>query len=209
MKKTWYVGAFLILFSFLGVHQFQVSEPNQEIVLNFSDVDITTDEAQSAITVVKKQLQSIGIITVRVQDLKDGQLKITYYSDSEVESIKKILLGENKIQIAHLVNNTTESSSGFPSNKEQKNYKLDVFEINKDNDSGSGLGGKYVLNLKQDYDRLHNTNFYGYNNAVDTKGENNIVKVALKVFKNIATEIDNASRNIPEVRAGPTIHGIA
>ena len=40
MKKTWYFGAFLILFTLLGFYQNHNSEPNQEIVLKFSDVDI-------------------------------------------------------------------------------------------------------------------------------------------------------------------------
>ena len=205
MKKTWYFGAFLILFTLLGFYQNQNSEPNQEIVLKFSDVDITSDEAQSAITLVKKQLQVIGVETVQVQELKEGQLKITYYSDEDVESIKKILSVDSMIEIGDASNNGNRNTSDFPSNKNKKDYKLDVFKISKSENSGSGLDGKCVLNLKQDYDRFHNPKIYLFKNEIDANA-NKIVKVAFKVHINIAVAIDNISRNIPGVRAGPFAH---
>jgi hypothetical protein len=209
MKTTWYFGALLILFISLGIYQNQHSEPNQEIVLKFSDANITSDEAQKAVVTVKEQLQKIGIISVQVKELKDGQLKITYFSEADIESIKKILLEENIIDIDYISNNETDNTSKFPSNKKSKNYKLDVFEIHKGNDTESGLNGKLVLNLKQDYDRFYNPNVYILSNEIDARHSSEILNEALKVLKNIALAIDNTSRNNPEVRAGPTAYGIA
>lgn len=209
MKTTWYFGALLILFISLGIYQNRISEPNQEIVLKFSDIDITSDEAQNAVVIVKEQLQDIGVNTIQVQELKDGQLKITYYSSVNIESVKKALSDGNHIDIEYASNNQYENIPKFPSDKKTKNYKLDVFEIHKGNDLDSGLNGKFVLNLKQDYDRFYNPNGYIFNNEVDARHNSEIVKKALKIFKNIAIAIDNTSCNIQEVRAGPNTNGMA
>ncbi|MFH4963957.1 hypothetical protein V8G69_03055 [Gaetbulibacter sp. M235] len=209
MKTTWYFGALLILFISLGIYQNRISEPNQEIVLKFSDIDITSDEAQNAVVIVKEQLQAIGVNTIQVQELKDGQLKITYYSSVNIESVKKALSDGNHIDIEYASNNQYENTPKFPSEKKTKNYKLDVFEIHKGNDLDSGLNGKFVLNLKQDFDRFYKQNVYVFNNEIDARHGNEIANEALKILKNIAIAIDNTSRNIPEVRAGPTTIGIA
>ncbi len=208
MKKTWYFGAFLILFTLLGFYQNQISEPNQEIVLKFSDVDVTSEEAQNAILIVKKQLQALGVDAVQVQELKEGQLKITYYSDEDVESIKKMLSKDSAIQIGDASSNENNNTQDFASNKKIKNYKLDVFEINKTNNTTSGLDGKCVLNFKQDFDRFQNPKIYIYRNDLGTSSTHINVCLAFKVCKDIALAIDNTSRNIPEVRAGPTTKGI-
>lgn len=209
MKKTWYFGALLILFILLGVYQNRISEPNQEIVLKFSDVNITSDGAQSAIAVVKKQLQAIGVNKVQVKELKDGQLKITYYSATDVESIKRTLSEENNIVIGYSSINKRGTATNIPSDKQSKKYKLDVFEIHKSKDLESGLDGKYVLSLNQDLDRFYNPNVYVFNNDVDAKDGNKITETAFKLLRNIAIAIDNTSRNVPEVRAGPTANGNA
>ena len=61
MKMKWYFGALIIVFTLLGVYQNRISVPNQEIVLQFTDVNITSDEAENTIEIVKEQLQAIGI----------------------------------------------------------------------------------------------------------------------------------------------------
>jgi len=203
MKTKWYFGALLILFISLGVYQNKISEPNQEIVLKFLDSGITSEEAQNAVVIVKAQLQEIGINTFQVKELKDGQLKISYFSNADIESIKKVLLKDSKIDVDYAYNNQHDSKS--PSNKKSKNYKLDVFEIHKSNDSESGLNGKFVLNLKQDYDRFFNPKVYIFNNKVNTGLNIKNVKKELKILANIAIAIDNYSRNMPEVRAGPAV----
>lgn len=206
MKKTWYFGALLILFTLLGFNQNYISEPNQEIVLKFSDVDITSDEAQSTIAHVKEQLLSIGVETVQVKELNEGQLKITYYSGEDIESIKKLLSADNRVEFSE-PQKGNKNTSNFPSKDHEKEYKLDVFKIHKNSDSESGLGGKSVLSLKQDFDRFHNPKPYIFKNEVGTNDVNTTVKEAFKVRRNIAIAIENTSRNIPEVRAGPTAFG--
>ncbi|MBJ6366940.1 hypothetical protein [Snuella sedimenti] len=199
MNKKWYFGALTIILIVLGVYQNGVSGPNQEVVLKFSDANITSDEAQSAIMAVKNQLQTIGIDAVQVQELSNGEFKITYYSATDVEFIKEKLSESKALKSGYLSANKHERSP----NDDSKQYKLDVFEIHKGNDVPSGLDGKCVLNVKQDFDRFYNPNLYNFNNEIDAKDEDKTVKVAFKVCRTIAVALDTTSRNIPEVRAGP------
>ncbi|GAA3575602.1 hypothetical protein [Snuella lapsa] len=199
MNKKWYFVALTIILIVLGVCQNGISGPNQEVVLKFSDANITSDEAQSAISAVKNQLHAIGIDKVHVQELSNGELKITYYSSTDVEFVKEKLFEAKALETGYLSSNKHERSP----NDDSKQYKLDVFEIHKGKEAPSGLDGKCVLNVKQDFDRFYNTNLYNFNNEIDAKDENKIVKVAFKVCRNIAVALDTTSRNIPEVRAGP------
>lgn len=199
----WYFGALIIVFTLLGVYQNRISVPNQEIVLKFTDVNITSDEAENTIEIVKEQLEAIGIDIIWVRELKDGQFKIAYYSTSDVASVKEILSNEKNLKIGFTSNNLSDNTSNFPSDKKSKTYKLDVYEIHKSTDSESGLDGKYVITLKQDYNRFYYPNDVIFNNDIDAKDGNIIAEVAYKVHVSIALAIDNSSGNIPEGRAGP------
>lgn len=203
MKMTRYFGTLLILFTLLGVYQNKNSEPNQEIVLKFSDSNISPDEAQKATDLVKSQLLEIGISAIRVQNLEKGQLKISYYTKRDIETIKKILSEESHIEIGYLFDNINKSNSNFPKNRKQKDYQLDVYEIHKNLDLESGLNGKYVFNLKFDYDRFLNPKVYFLHHKIDSKDVSRMVGEAFKVVNNIADAIDNSTGNIPEGRAGP------
>lgn len=199
----WYIGALIIVFTLLGVYQNRISVPNQEIVLKFTDVNITSDEAENTIEIVKEQLEAIGIDIIWVRELKDGQFKIAYYSTSDVASVKEILSNDKNLKIGFTSNNLSDNTSNFPSDKKSKTYKLDVYEIHKSTDSESGLDGKYVITLKQDYNRFYYPNDVIFNNDIDAKDGNIIAEVAYKVHVSIALAIDNSSGNIPEGRAGP------
>ncbi|NCO63651.1 MAG: hypothetical protein GW839_07725 [Flavobacteriales bacterium] len=203
---TRYFGALLILFTLLGVYQNKNSEPNQEIILKFSDTNISSDEAQKATDLVKKQLLEIGISAIRVQHLEEGQLKISYYTKRDIESIKEILSEESHIEIGYSFDNINKSNSSFPKNNKQKDYQLDVYEIHKNKDLESGLNGKFVFNLKFDYDRFFNPKVYFLHHKTDSKDVNRIVSEAIKVVNNMADAIDTSAGNIPEVRAGPFVH---
>lgn len=205
MKMKWYFGALIIAFTLLGVYQNRVSEPNQEIALKFSDVNITSDDAKNTIAFVKEQLEAIGINNVRVKELKNGQFKIAYYSTSDVASIKVILSKDKNIEIGFTPNIEDENPTQLPSNKKSKTYKLDVYEIHKSSDSDSGLDGNCILTINQDKDRFYNPNVVFSTKDIDLKDSNKIVKVAFKAYFNVEIAIDNTSGNIPEVRAGPSI----
>ncbi|GGX21250.1 hypothetical protein [Aquimarina muelleri] len=203
MKKKWYFGILIATLALLVVIQQQTVVPNQEIVLEFVDIEITSLEAQNAIAIVKKQLQSIGIKNTRVsEELKNGKLKITYYSDVDVEDIKKILSKERNVELDPIFYDNEDKDS-FPLNENSKDYNLDVYEIQKSTELSSDFIGKYVLEIKNEQGEYSSSNTCNFISDVDESYIDRLVKVAQIVHANIAIAIDNASHNIPEVRAGP------
>ncbi|MEW7291092.1 hypothetical protein [Aquimarina sp. 2304DJ70-9] len=204
MKKKWYFGILISSLALLVVIQQQTVVPNQEIVLEFVNIEITSQEAQNAITIVKKQLQSIGVKNTRIsRELKNGTLKIAYYSDEDVEFIKKILSEAQNVALDHVFYDQNEDDNQFPLNKSSKDYNLDVYEIQKSTDFSSDFNGICVLEVKHEQDRFSGSNSYSFVTRVDVDDIDRLVKVAQKVNSSIAIAIDNTSHNIPEVRAGP------
>ncbi len=203
MKKKWYFGILMTALAVLVVIQQQTVVPNQEIVLEFVNIEITSKEAQNAIANVKKQLQSIGVKnTIVSKELENGTLKIAYYSDEDVEFIKRTLSEAQNIALDHVFYDQTEEDSQFPLPKNSKDYNLDVYKIQESTDIDSDYNGLYVLELKHEQDADSSTNLY----SLITKTDDNLdrlVKVAQKLNSTIVIAIDTISHTIPEVRAGP------
>ncbi len=205
MMKKWYFGTLLTLLTMLVIVQQQTVVPNQEIVLEFINAEVTSVDAQNAITNVKKRLESIGVKYTRVsKSLEDGKLKIAYYSDADIEFIKKVLSKDQNVELDldHVVYDQNKNKDQFPLNKNSKDYNLDVYEIQKSTDFNTDFNGKYVLEVNQKRDGYSGYNGYTFAGEIDVN-KDGLIKVAQKVYSKIAIAIDNTSRNIPEVRAGP------
>jgi preprotein translocase subunit SecD len=203
MNSRWYFSTLIIILILFGVCQKQISVPNQEIVLEFIDNKVTSDEVQEAIAIVKNQLQSLGVDEIEVQEEADGRLRITYYSDVNVTSIKKIFSERENLELGYASYNQDEEDTRFPSDKNSNSYHIDVYEIQNGADADFGLDGKYVLELKHEYDRFSNPNVYLSTTKIEVSDSNEIPKVTYKVRRNIAIAIDDNSRHVPDVRAGP------
>lgn len=201
MKAKWYFSALIILLATLGMCREQIAVPNQEIVLEFIGNDVTSKEAQQAIGIVKKQLQSIGIESIEVSTSAEGKLKIKYYSTTDVQRIKDILL--NDIELGYAANGLNKNNTNVPSREPVKKYNVDVFEIQNGNKLLSDVGGKCSLELKQEYDRFSNPNVFSIIEVIAVNESEHLIKVAYKLNRTIAIAIDNTSYKIPEVRAGP------
>ncbi len=204
MIKKWYISTFIIILTILGtVCEQQITVPNQEIVLEFTDVELTSEVAQNTIAIVKKQLQDIGVENIQVNEQESGTLKITYYSDADVESIKKSFSEENRLDIAFVSHNQEDKSSEFPFEENTISYNLNVFEIQNGNDVEWGFNGIVLPEIKSKNDRFFEPNLYFYNSVIHLKELNHIVKEAHKVSESIVIAINNTSHKIPEGRAGP------
>ena len=202
MTTRKYIGALIIVLTFLGVvYQQQNTIPNQEIVLQFTDVTLTSNEAQNTIALVKKQLQDIGVDNIKVKEVGAGKLKITYYSLTNATSIRRTLSEENKLQLD--LNTSYQNNSTLPIDEHSISFNLDVYEIQNGNDTDWDLAENSVLKVNSENDRFFNSNISFTATAIDVKEEDAAVKVTHKVLRNIALAIDNVSHNIPEVRAGP------
>ncbi|MDY8138577.1 hypothetical protein [Aquimarina sp. 2201CG5-10] len=205
MSKKWYFGTLITALALLVVIQQQVVVPNQEIVLEFVNADVSSPEAQNAITIVKKQLESIGVKNTRIsRDLEDGKLKIAYYSDADVTYIKRILSEGQSIALDHVFYDQNKGDKELPTDKNVKDYNLDVYEIQKSTDFETDFNGLYVLEIQQEKDGYSNYNPHSFGVEFDYDDIDRLVKVAQKINRNIAIAIDNTSHNTPEVRAGPT-----
>ena len=204
MIKKWYICTFIIILTFLGaVCEQQNTVPNQEVVLEFTDVELTSEVIQNTIAIVKKQLQDIGVSNIQVNEEGNGTLKISYYSDADVESIKNSFSNRKNIEIDFISHNQEENSDEFPYDEETISYNIDVFEIQNGNDVEWGFDGINVPEIESKSDRFFEPNLYFYNVVIHVKALNNTIKEAQKVSQNVAIANHNRSHKIPEGRAGP------
>lgn len=202
MKAKWYISALIIILTLFGaVTQQQVNVPNQEIVLQFSNASITSQDTQNTITTVKKQLQNIGVSNIQVKEAENGKLIITYYSDTDVASIKETFSKEKSLTLDYTLNNQDKDTSNLPFDENTISYNLDIYEIQNGNDAEWDLNGISVVELKSESNRFSNPNIYAFVNA--TELTESIEKHTYILHYNIAIAIDNTSHKIPEVRAGP------
>lgn len=199
MKSRWYIVALITLLTFISVNRQQSTVPNQEIVVQFNADAVTFEDTQNTITIVKAQLKSVGANIIKVQEDEAGKLRITYYSDIDIADIKKALSNENKLEIGFSPVNKDDSKN--PSEENSNRYNFDVYEIKQGNDTEWDLNGITVIELKSESNRFLNPNFYAFFDTVEW--HEHIEKVAYKTHCKTAIAIDNTSRKIPEVRAGP------
>lgn len=204
MQKNWYIGALIIMLSLFGViKEQQVSSPNQEIVLKFTNADISSEDIQNALESVENQLKFLGAQNIQVKKSGSGLLKISYYSDSDVSKIKQCLTDNNNVELDSFSNFPKESPFQFPSEKQDLAYQLDIHELNKTPDSGWGFDGSLTVSPEIKSDRLLHSqiNFIIAWLVKDSfQLDSNI---PYKFYQNIALALDDRQGNIPEVRAGP------
>lgn len=204
MLKKWYISTFVVLLTLLGVVcEKQIAVPNQEIVLEFTNKALTTQYTESTIAIVKKQLQDIGVVNIQVKKSKNGSLKLTYYSDADVKSIQNSF-SKNKVLAADfLLQNESDKSSELPIDDTTVSCNIAVYEIQKNNKTGWDFNGVNVSELDLKSDHLFEPSVCFSNLEFNIKNNNNAIKEALKVSRNIVVAINNTSHKIPEGRAGP------
>jgi hypothetical protein len=204
MKPKWYLSTFILIVAFLGAGLQQFSVPNQEIVLQFEDQEISLVETENAIANIKKQLQDIGVEKIQVYKGDNGVLKISYFSEIDVVFIKKLFSKEKALKLSYSLLDIEEGTSKIPSKNKSNTYQLDVFEIQKSNGNEGDSNG-LVVELLPENDRSFNPDVYYSALVQDVRFKNKIEKVAYVIYSAISIEIDNSSYNIPEVRAGPVL----
>ncbi|GHC49822.1 hypothetical protein [Ulvibacter litoralis] len=208
MKSKWYLSTLVVIFALLGLSQQQVTVPNQEIVVQFDNDEVSFTDAQNAVAIVKKQLQRIGVDKIQVRESLNGNLKITYYSEIDVTGIEKIFSKDDSIFLGYSSFGLSGAGSDFPSENDSNNYKLNVSEIQTSFDDGSDFNG-YLLNHSQKIERPHNPLLYFSLASTIVSEANRVDKIRFIIQQKIAIAIDHSTHNIPEVRAGPVLNGIS
>ena len=179
----------------------QKTVPNQQIVVQFLDKSVSIEDSEKAIESIQYKLQSIGVTHIQIGQNRDGQLRITYHSDSEVSQIQDVLFKADDFDIAY--HTSQQHSNNFPKEKEAKDYELNISEIKSDSNFNWDFEGTQVteVNQKTDHSNQLQVNYSG--KPFNTKPVNNIVNVAVAANNTVVNAIGRLSYEIPEVRAGP------
>ena len=193
MKAKWYFGTLLLIFICFGAFQEQVSIPNQEIVLEFVDAKINKKDIDNTIAEVKEKLLKIGVENIHIEEKQKGTLKISYYSNFQIENIKKELAKEDKIVL---------NKNSNPKEKHSSNYSIDIHELKSGTDVSSS-DHNLIFEIKYNSDRYTTYNYYAFLKKSDTYKVDQIFKTTYKVNKNNPFTKDRTSHKEPEVRAGP------
>ena len=203
MQSKGYFSILFVILALIGISWEHTSKPNQEVVVQFNNSDLSCDEAQNTIALVKLQLQGIGVENIQVVEEDGGRLKITYYSNVDVAVVKSIISEGEKLALTDVSFPQNEEQPELPSHSDSLSYELNVIEIHKNPNSDLDTDG-FILELKSSHDRYVPPIVYYSDSEIDVRGKNSIEKIAFTVHSNMALLIDNGSHNIPEVRAGPT-----
>ena len=194
------------LLVFLGTYLEKTTVHNQQIVIQFSDSNISSEDAFHTIDLVKKQLQNIGVTNIQIGQRDNGKLKITYYSIDAIERIQDILGKENGFKFDY--ESPQNSSNELPENKSLKNYELNISEIQTGIDINWGFEGIQIVELNQESDRYDTPNVNTFVKQQYIEYCNGQVTVAINVNKTLSLALDTFFYKIPEVRAGPIGNGI-
>lgn len=194
MNAKWYISTLFFLFTLFGAFHEEVSTPNQEIVLEFVDVESNKNAIDITIADIKEKLLNAGVSNININKAKNGSLKISYFSNVDVITIKKVL--QENILIVH------QDSKNNQKEKFVFDYSLDVYELNKEINS-SNLNDSYVLEHQFISDRFITSDYQVLLKSFDDHQTHQQVKTKYRVNKNIFLVKEISSCTKPEVRAGP------
>ncbi len=201
MNAKWCVSTIVIILALLGLSQERTKASNQQIVLQFKDIELASESAHDdVLAAITKKLQVLGIDAIEIIENDGSQLKIRYYSDVDALTVEEFLSQKNQLSLAY----ENELPSDFPKEQLPDTYNIVVLDLHQQTDNGLNLNGNLVLIHKQDYNRLFNPVTLQYNNTLGV-GQDAIVEIAYKINRIIAIAIENTSLPIPEVRAGPYV----
>jgi hypothetical protein len=202
MLKKCYISTLVIVLALFGIFsQQQVVLPNQEIVIQFTNAEVTTEDVQNTTANIKKQLQDLGVDNIQVKQFENGNIKITYFSDANVASIKEMFSKEENLALDF--NTPHQNSNEFPSDEDTIAYNLDVYEIQDGNDVDWNLNGINIVKIDTKSDRFFEPNSYLHISNIEYTNDDILRKQAYEAYKNIAFTLNHNSKSIPEVRAGP------
>lgn len=201
MKIKWQIGIIVLFIAFLGTYLEDTIVPNQQIVIQFSDINISSEDAENTIEAVKEQLQNIGVSHINIGQHADGKLRITYYSDADVSRIQNILFKENHFRFSYQTDKNDPID--FPESKNVNDYEINISKIKDEVHANWGFEGIQIVELNHKSDRFNNPTDNLSGKYSDLEKYNAQVRVAIQVNSSITLTVDNILYIIPEVRAGP------
>jgi len=155
MKLKWYISTLALIITLVGLNQEQTKVANQQIVLQFSDDEMTSDFAHDvALTKITKKLQDLGIADILITENDDNKLSIRYYSDIDAENVGEFISEDSGLTVTN--GSLEHLPFDFPTDQLPENYSLIVSDIQQPSEGGLGLNGKLAFEIKQDFERFTN-----------------------------------------------------
>jgi hypothetical protein len=187
--------------TFLGRYLETSVVPNQQIVIQFSDAQITKNDSQKTIEAIQQKLYVVGVKDIQVSQNQEGQLKITYFSKTDIHQIENILSDDGSFKFAHHIHK--EDSNDFPKQKNLKDYELNISEIQENSTNNWDFESVQIVEFNQKIDRFSNPKISVSGVFDNPKQTNNKVEVAVKINNATAISTKDISCKIPDTRAGP------
>ncbi len=202
MNWRWFFPILLIALAFYGISKENATRPNQEIVVQFDANTVNTDDARQAVSEITNRLKQIGVADIHVSELRNGKLKVTYFSTVDVALVKNLISNPNSIPLNDSFPSRSDDAPKTPQGENSGTYKLVVIEIQKDYKPGLGFHGVPV-ELKTVKDQYFTQLFPLTDCQFNFNLKRTDESVAYKNYRGISFLIDSSFRKIPEVRAGP------
>ncbi len=201
MKNTWYLGIFVFALALMGVSLDKSTNANQEIVLKFTESEVTSGQTEEVIRFVKSQLETIAVGEIQIKKSDYGTLKITYYSEVATAQIKKLLSSQSKLVLSDVVRNG-ENQFPEPDTDDFEGYQLDVFEIQTSKDFAGASGT--IVEFKTESIRFYTPDVYTFSEQL-IKEETANIKRTFLINTTITLAIVDNFCTVPQVRAGPVV----
>lgn len=201
MKSKLHFGIVILLIAFLGRSLESSVAPNQQIVIQFSDNDITDVTADIAIESIIKQLENFGAKDITIGKNEVNQLKITYYSDTNVERIQDELFKGEGFKIAY---DAKSVNSKLPKSDQSNTYELTISEIGNTQNINWDFEGSEIVEINHKTDRFSNPTVKLSSGNFTSTHHTSLVKNRLVINVSSIFATDTYSYKIPEVRAGPS-----
>ena len=203
MKIKLHLGVVMLLLMFLGTYIEHNLVPNQQIVIQFSNHQITSEEANSAAEALKQQLKDIGAKKLDIGEFNSGQLTITYYSDTDVMRIQKVLTDDDLVLDYSLENESNDKS--IPEKAEL--YKFNVSEIQDSPINNWDFEGTLVTELNHKSDRYYFPKVKSSATKEELNTKSKILYSRFTISSVFQIHKGKFAYQIPEVRAGPSMLG--
>lgn len=193
MNAKWYISTLIIVLALIGLNQEQTKVANQQIVLQFTDVQMTSVTAHDeALETITKKLSALGVANIELIESDDTKLTIRYYSNVDALSVDEFLSQDSELPF------------DFPKDKLPETCSVVVSDLHQQTYDGLTSNGKLAFELKQDHERFSNPIVVLFNGTIANE-QDCYVRVAYRINRVLAIAIDNTSNTFPEVRAGPYV----
>lgn len=195
----WYIVAFISMVSIFVVQQQETVVHNQEIVLHFTSVDLSKEDAQHSITILIHQLEKAGALDIKTVQQDNGRYKISYHSSLDVTRLKEQL---NVAAFDEFLTSQQQSNT-LPFEDHTPVYQMDVYELQQDNSGVADTDNALLFEIKQDFNRGSQVNHVALFKTIYSSPDGLLEQVFKSSNHVLGLRASDRSYAIPAVRAGP------